>query len=433
MKIIFISLVFALFALTPTCQRESGQRIDSTVSVPQEYNIVTPIPMKDVLRDTEFCCNDKSSYIPDPDNLDYFGTRVIRVNFHFMYNGEGKNNVPKEIAEKRAKAVLAGANAKMRDNCRMKLPQGNNTPDLPIQLKMVLTPKPNVPGDTGVYFHDDEELYYFVKRGKNENRSRREVIKKYGVQLDTVLNIFIMPHHPDSVKSKQYKADVTGIALRSTGAIKIAGWHINPDAHSYELAKIYNHEVGHILGLNHAWTRSDGCDDTPQHPNCWHFTKNGSVCDSLISNNVMDYNSGMCAWTPCQLGKMHYNLSTEGRKVRNYLEPNFCKFDGRNNAFVSDSLHWKGAKDMRGNVTIGDGGVLTASCRVSMPESGKIIVLPGGTLILNGNRIHNACGYEWGGIKVYKNGNKVGKVILNGEPVFENTGEINFEAVRYAG
>jgi len=440
MKTIAIYLFLSLLAFAPTCSREANQRStkDDTSqnnerAVPQEYNVILPHKSLNSAQagKGEACCHENESYQPDPDNLDYFGTRHIRVNFHFMYDGNGKNNVPKEIAVKRATQILNSANHKFRDNCKMSLPQNNTTPDLPIQIQLVLTPKAGDPDDTGIYFHDDEDMYYFVKRGKNENRGRQDVIKKYGVQLDTVMNIFIMPHHPDSVKSKYYKADVTGIAMRSLGAIKIAGWHINPNAASSEIAKNLNHEVGHMLGLNHSWTRNDGCDDTPPHPNCWHYTKNGSVCDSLISNNLMDYNAGKCALTPCQIGKMHLRLSTEGRKVRNYLEPRFCKFDGRNSVIITDSLHWAGAKDMRGDVTIANGGVLKVSCRVSMPELGQITVMPGGKLILNNNKFHNACGYEWKGIKVYKQKKKMGEVILNGDPIFENTADFDLEPITF--
>jgi len=440
MKTIAIYLFFTLLALAPTCSRESGQRTTESPNskkterlVPQEYSVVLPSKKANTAKPGagETCCRENESYQPDPDNLDYFGTRHIRVNFHFMYDGNGKNNVPKEIAEKRAKRILHSANHKFRDNCHLSLPQNNDIPALPIQIQLVLTPRPDDPKDTGIYFHDDEDMYYYVKRGKNENRGRQDVIKKYGVQLDTVMNIFIMPHHPDSVKSKYYKSDVTGLAMRRLGAIKVAGWHINPNAASSEIAKNLNHEVGHMLGLNHSWTRNDGCDDTPSHPNCWHYTKNGSVCDSLISNNLMDYNAGKCALSPCQIGKMHLNLSTEGKRVRRYLEPRFCKLDGRNSVIITDSLHWAGAKDMRGDVTIADGGILNISCRVSMPEFGQITVMPGGKLILNNNKFHNACGYEWKGIKVYKQRKKRGEVIVNGEPTFENAADFDFEPVTF--
>ena len=436
MKTIAIYLFFALLALAPTCSREASERTTESETVktterivPKAYDVVSPHKITKATQPGagESCCLENESYQPDPEHLEYFGKRYVRVNVHFMYDGNGENNVSKETAVKKVKDVLRSANGRLRDNCKLSLPQNNDIPKLPIQIELVLTPQPGVPDDTGIYFHDDDDMYFFVKRGKNENRGRREIIKKYGVQLDTVLNLFIMPHHPDSVNSKYYKADITGIAMRSLGAIKVAGWHANPKRPYWELSKNLNHEVGHILGLNHSWTRNDGCEDTPPHPNCWHYTKNGSVCDSLISNNLMDYNAGKCALSPCQIGKMHMNLSIEGKRVRNYLEPRFCKLEGKRSVVITDSLHWKGAKDMLGDITIADGGVLEMSCRVSMPAMGQITVMPGGKLILNNTKLHNACGYEWKGIKVYKRRKKTGEVVMNGNPIFENTPEINLE------
>jgi len=128
---------------------------------------------------------------------------------------------------------------------------------------------------------------------------------------------------------------------------------------------------------------------------------------------------------------MHLNLSTEGKRVRNYLDPRFCKLEGIRSIVVSDSLHWKGAKDFRGDITIADGGVLMMSCRVSMPALGQIRVMPGGKLILNNNKLHNACGYEWKGIKVYRQKKKQGEVVMNGDVVIENTADFSLEPVRF--
>ncbi len=396
-------------------------------NVPTSMEVVSA-PIKDPNVKTEkpnICCTDNESYIPDPDNLDYFAKRYVRVNVHVMYDGEGKNNIPKTVARKKMEEIIFFANIKMRDNCKMNLPQGNDTPVLPTEVRMKLTPpRPGMPDSTAIYFHDDEELYAFIKRGKNENRGRKEVIEKYGVQLDSVLNIFIMPHHPDSIKSKRYKSDVTGIALLRHSALKIAGFHANPQTPVWEFSKTVNHEVGHMLSLNHSWRKSDGCDDTPPHANCWHYTNNGSECDSLVSNNLMDYNAENCALTPCQIGRMHKVLSMEKYPQRKWLIPTFCRYDARKDVTILDSVHFAGAKDIFGDVIIGDGGVLTVSCRLSLPEGGKITVLPGGKLILNNNKLHNACGYAWKGIRVLSENGRKGEVEMPGNPIFENvTGE----------
>lgn len=426
MKILFLIPAFVAFTLFQTCQPKA--KIPE--QVPQSFAQESFVQRGDKAGKGMACCNEQESYEPDSAYLgpQFFPAKFVRINFHFMYDGKGENNVPKEIARKKAIDVVKDANHKFRDNCSMNLPLGNNTAEFPVQIQYEITPQSDVPGDDGIYFHDDEELYYYVKRGKNENRPNRAVIEKYGIGLDSILNIFIMPHHPDSVKSKYYKSDVTGIALRN--AIKMSGWHANAKTKSWELSKNFNHEVGHILSLRHSWTRNDGCDDTPPHPNCWWYTKNGSHCDSLVSNNVMDYNAGKCAVTPCQIARMHRVLSVEGRLQRNFLKPLHCEFEGWRSMIITDSVHWAGARDVRGNITIAEGGTLMMSCRVSMPPTSTITVMPGAKLILNNNRLHNACGKEWNGIKVYRKGKKKGMVLMNGEPVFENTLSFDLEPVR---
>lgn len=428
MKFLTFYLSFAfLIIIAPTCTRKTAD------VVPQSYEQTTksvPLVPEPAAGNGQACCRATDSYIPPMEASPEFPVRKIRVNFHVMYDGKGENNIPKEKARKIVKDILYYANIKWKDNCKLNLPPGNVIPDLPINLLLQLTPQPDVPGDTGIYLHDDEELCYYIKGGRNDNRSRTEVIKKYGIGIDSILNVFVMPHHPDSIKSSKYRADIAGIALRRSGALKISGWHANPETKPWETAKNLNHEVAHMLTLNHSWYKNDGCDDTMPNPNCWWQTNNGSACDSLYSNNLMDYNAGSCALSPCQIGRMHRCLSLEKDKQRRWLVPEFCAFNPLNNITVTDSLHWAGAKDLTGNITVADGGVLMLSCRVSMAEYAEINVLPGGKLILNNNRIHNACGKQWGGINIYKNRRKTGEVVRNGSPVFENTEPIVWEAQR---
>ncbi|MDV7393738.1 M43 family zinc metalloprotease, partial [Arthrospira platensis SPKY1] len=127
-----------------------------------------------------------------------------------------------------------------------------------------------------------------------------------------MLNIFLMPHHPDSVASPTYKPHFGGIALRN--AVKVTGWYEN-GVSEWSVRYVLNHEIGHILSLMHTWAYNDGCDDTPHHPKCWNFTDE-PPCDSLVSNNVMDYNAYQSAWSPCQIGKIHYTLSQETKNCR---------------------------------------------------------------------------------------------------------------------
>ena len=362
-------------------------------------------------------CSNYESYIPDTLHLDHTPVKYVRVNVHFMNSSDSSRNFNYPEGIQKAEALLHAANHDIETNDKLYLPLGNDIPVLPPQYRLKLTPRPGHPDDTGVYFHYDDELYYYVMKGKHDNRSRKQVIDRYGVQLDTVLNIFLLPHHPDSVASRTYRPAYGGIALGN--AVKATGWFENKVT-EWDLRYVLNHEIGHVFGLSHTWSFNDGCDDTPYHPKCWNFSDT-PPCDSLVSNNVMDYNAYQSAWSPCQIGKIQYVLSREDHKCRRFLEPRWCEIQPQSEIIIRDSVHWQGARDLEGNLTIRAGGVLRISCRVSMPRNAKITIEPGGLLLLDNCRIHNACGDTWQGIKIEQDGARKGRIILEGSPLVENT------------
>lgn len=410
MTLLFIAL--AAGACIPVLQSRYLTPADITVAPKDD-------PAWQVRRGRKDPCLQWNSYLPDTNHLDHTPMRYLRVNLHWMNTPDTAYQLTGDQAIHFSKGLIRAANYDLAKNRKMWLPNRNDTPVYPTNFQYVLTPDPNIPNDEGIYFHFDADNTYYVHKGKTRNLYRREVFEKYGVQMDSVLNIFIMPHHPDSVASKTYGAHKVGVALGN--AIKIAGiYHDTKDRDDYwDFRGVFNHEVGHIFGLSHAWV-TDGCDDTPVHSQDCYAKGQSPECDTLASNNVMDYAALQNAWTPCQVGRVQQRMAQENHRARKFLVPGWCEWKDSMEVVIRDTVVWNASRDLEGDLTIAKGGQLTIRCRLSMPPGGVITVHPGGVLILDEARIHNACGLQWEGIEVQKFATDVGRVVYLGQPRFEN-------------
>jgi len=329
--------------------------------------------------------------------------RNLRVNFHFVNSSDSLHNFKEDSGKIFVYKLLQVMQILFDQNDKMKFPKGNDIPVIPVNMKYILT---NQKGDDGIYFHYDDDLVFYNHMGPNRNNGDYAIVEKYGVGVDSIINFFILPHHPDSVKSKTYQSGCVGIALGS--AVKMAGIY-EKGFNEWNVRGTFNHEVGHILGLYHAWTY-DGCDDTPMHANdCWAYASPG--CDGRASNNIMDYNAWQSALTPCQLDIIHNNLSNLNHPNRNLLIKSWCRLDPYKNIIISDSIVWTYDRDLETNIEILPGARLKIKCRVSMPPGSNIKVHPGGKLILEDCTLHNDCGKSWNGIEVLKKGKAEGEVV----------------------
>ena len=360
-------------------------------------------------------CNDALAFAPDLRYPEQTPPVAVLINVHIMDAETGLYNLNEEQGRAFVHEMIRRCNAKLRTNVKMHLPPGNDTPVLPVPWYFALAPNPGIPGDDGIYFHSDPELYYYI-HGRNTNRTSREVINKYAIRLDSVLNVFLMPHHPDSVKSPTYFPTGTGIMLGT--AIKISQV-FSPTLTPESCVGLLNHEAGHALGLSHSWGGNDGCEDTPKHDNCWYYTDT-PPCDSLVSNNMMDYNAWQAALTPCQIGRVMRNIANLSSRVRKFIRADWCTYSPGLTITIRDSTHWLAPKDLAGDIRIEQGGVLQLSCRVSLAAGARISVAPGGKLILDGCLLHNACGDQWAGIEVQTLGREKGVVEILREPQIEN-------------
>ena len=357
-------------------------------------------------------CADWRFYQPDTAHPEYLPMRYLRVNFHILNSRDSSHNFRPAEARTYFRQLLAEANTQLDTNVRnWRSPEG--TPVLPRRYRYALTPQP---GDDGFYFHFDDSLYYFISQGKNQNNYSRKVTDKYAVGKDSIVNIFVLVHPDDSIKSPTYRANSQGIALGTS--LKMAGIFEKKEP-PRNFAGLLNHEIGHILNLSHAWVE-DGCPDTDNHPNkCWEWSPD-PPCRDLATDNMMDYNAYQMALTPCQIGRVHAVFANLRSPVRNCLVPTWCSTNPAKDLVIRDSVAWMGARDLEGSVTIASGGSLYLSCRVSMPAGSSITVQPGGRLWLDGAHLHNACGLEWKGVFIQEKNGVRGQVTALKDPVLDN-------------
>ena len=117
-------------------------------------------------------CEVVENYAPD----EYTETRLIRTNVHLMNDPEGNANFSLEEGKKYFGEILRNGNDRLRQNHKMNLPVGNDTPALNPSYKYKVVGAEE--GDDGYYMHHDSVHYYFKNRGKNKNNYSKAVIEK---------------------------------------------------------------------------------------------------------------------------------------------------------------------------------------------------------------------------------------------------------------
>lgn len=162
-------------------------------------------------------------------------------------------------------------------------------------------------------------------------------------------------------------------------------------------AKLLAHELGHCLGLDHTWN----------YPISTEFITDIAlpddevgVCNNTsISNNILGYNTCRNYLSPLQIAYIRKQLNSSPIIMQKVLE-NQESTD--NDVIITGSnVTWEKHEIIGSDLIIEPNAKLTIKCRVHFSPDAKIIIKPGGKLILDGGVLTNIYGNLWRGIEVW--------------------------------
>ena len=192
-------------------------------------------------------------YKPDSATVQYAPMRYVRINVHIVRKTNKTGNFSDVEGRAYVKKLVWEANNNLRNNQKMRLPIGNQTPVLPIGYQYTLTGEND--NDDGIYFIDNDAHYLF-DGSDIPQIATSALFDRYGKQKGKVINIFLM-ENKDST-------DYNGRGIGYPDWVKVSSCYNNSkrDFGTWFMAGLFNHEVGHSLGLWHTWDGGSGCPDS---------------------------------------------------------------------------------------------------------------------------------------------------------------------------
>ena len=324
--------------------------------------------------------------------------RTIKLNFHFIENKAKQgfthdNSNPALNGNSIAQNLIQWGNYFLQSRPQLTLlPQFSFTGDLNYRYRLYTDPNNTNDSYGGIWYHPSSFDYTDVTK------------LEYG---EDVMHVIIEDRINDF--------GTFGIAEPQGGYFLLFNIYAKtiaqtPGFNLFKYHETFDHEVFHMLGVNHTFNQISGQSPNP----CWGVDINQDLecnqqtpCDNWNSggNNLMGGTGSQKALSICQR-----------EQIENFFKENNPKwlYDCDDviltNDFIIDNHSnniWDETRFIDSDIIVKTGSQLVIQCKVKMGSNRRIVVERGAKLIINAGSIDKLCADRWDGIYVHGNNKKI--------------------------